>query len=475
MRTLLGLTVVLALTTSAWSKPGEVPATSRSPAAVAAYHKAQTMFELSRRADGLAELRRAVKLDPGFALANAALAAALPGPEGDALMAKATAGKPKLPDGERLAIEGYAAQRSGNAKEAEAITDELADLFPGDAHAQIQAALAASLRRDGGQTIDRSKKALAADPKLATGYNLLAYAYAMQRKWDDAIATAKKQVELLPKEPNPVDTLAEIELWAGKHHEAEIDFQQALKIAPSFAAAWEGVALARYFRGDWKGGDEALAKGRQVAGLPEQRFQFDSDLAWVRLAQGKLADGLAVLTLAEKQPDVQELPIFAQAAVVRGFLDLVGESYAEALGEAATAIDRAEKGAYAPAAKIAVRRQALAIRALAEIKLGKLAEAEKTAAAVAAEAAKLGPNMEFQAMAAWVRGALAEAKGDKETESDAYAVCLSKDLLICLHERLAEVDKAGDKASADAIRKEVMAQYYRDPVELIVRARAGAH
>jgi tetratricopeptide (TPR) repeat protein len=466
--------VVIALASSAWGKGDGVPVTSKSRDAVAAYKQSVASFELFRRADGIAELRRAVQLDPGFALANAALGAALPGPEGEALMTKAVAAAAKLPEGERLEIELYAAQRKGEAKKAAELVAKIADAFPGDAHAQIRAALAASLPHDSDQVIDRCKKALAADPSLATGYNLLAYGYAAQHKWDDAVAAAKKQVELLPKEPNPVDTLAEIELWAGKLAEAEADFQRALKIAPSFVSAWQGVALARYFRGDWKGGDEAMAKGKETAAFPDERFNFDVDLAWVRLAQGKLAEGLAVLTAAEKQPDLQALPNFAYAALTRAYLDIAAEKYADALAEAATANDRAAQGAYAASAKGYVQRDALAFRALAEIKLGKLADAEKSAAAVADEAAKLPAAAAYQGLAAWVRGALAEAKGDKKTEAEAYQACLTLAFGPCLYERLPAVEKAGDKAGADAIRKVLLAQYHRDASDLVVRARAEA-
>src|SRR6266568_5402499 len=118
MKNVLCALAVVAIAGSALAKKAEKPTgitvTSKSPQAVAAFKKGRLLLTGSRRADAIVELKRAVALDPDFALANAMLGAIAPGPEGDALLDKGLAGAAKLPDAERLEIELLAAEHKGD-------------------------------------------------------------------------------------------------------------------------------------------------------------------------------------------------------------------------------------------------------------------------------------------------------------------------------------------------------------------------
>src|SRR5262245_29520940 len=322
MRSVVGATFAVAvLTTMAWAEPppkaaaGKAKAaetiTSKSPQAIAAFRKGRELFEAQRRSDSIASFKKALSLDPDFALAAAYLGGLTPGTEGDALLDKAVTLAAKLPEAERLRIEILAALRKGDLGKVDELSQKLVAVAPGDWRAHHDLAQRAMAYRKYDDAIAHEKQALAANPKATVVYNTLAYSYALQRKWDDAIAAAKKQADLLPREPNPQDTYGEVLLWAGKFPEAEAAFLKATKLEAAFSAAWQGVAMARYYRGDWAGGDDALAKQKQAAPTPQDKVDADLDIAWARLAEGKLPEALAAVDSAEKEAQAAKLPAYA--------------------------------------------------------------------------------------------------------------------------------------------------------------------
>jgi Flp pilus assembly protein TadD len=440
----------------------EVTITSKSPKAVAAFKKARELNEGQRQPEAVVELKKAVQLDPDFAVAAALLSSLTPGPEGDKLIDKAVGLAAKLPEPERLQVEAYAAMRKGDTAKSIELANKIAEAVPGDWRAQETLANIAMNAQKYDQAVDRAKKALAVNPKAATLYNTLAYAYASQNKWDDAIAAAKMQADLLPKEPNPQDTLAEMLLRSGRFAEAESAFQKALKISPAFANAWNGIALARIYRGDLAGVEDALARGNKAAALPQVKFDFAVDQAWAKLAGGKLADGLAILTAAEKQAEAMKMAFYAGAALQRGWMDYASEKYADALTEVATAQDRLTKGGYAGGPTAGLRRTSLLLEALSEAKLAKAADAEKTVAAMAEQAKNLPDGHVYHVQLAWARGLVAAAKGDPKAAVAATEPCMAAHEAFCVYDRMQLQEKAGDPAGAAKSQEEILSQYQRD-------------
>ena len=459
---MVGLLIGAAGVARAQGAAQEVTITSKSPKAVAAFKKARELNEGQRQPEAVVELRKAVKLDPDFAVATALLSSLTPGPEGDKLIDKAVGLAAKLPEPERLEVEAFAAMRKGDTAKGIELANMIADAVPGDWRAQETLANIAMNAQKYDQAVDRAKKALALNPKAATLYNTLAYSYASQNKWDDAIAAAKMQADLLPKEPNPQDTLAEMLLRAGRFADAEAAFQKALKISPAFTSAWNGIALARVYRGDLAGVEDALARGNKAAALPQVKFDFAIDQAWAKVAGGKLADGLAILTAAEKQAEALKLPSYAGAAIERGWLDIASEKYADALTEAATAQDRLAKGGYAGGPTAALRRSSLLLETLSEAKLGKAADAEKTVAAMAEDAKNLPDGHVYHVRLAWGRGLVAAAKGDLKAAVAATDPCMAAHEEFCVYDRMQLQEKAGDPTGAAKSREEILAQYSRD-------------
>src|SRR6185503_6010142 len=167
--------------------------------------------------------------------------------------------------------------------------------------------------------IKHLEHAQAVKPGLANAQNGLAYAYATTRDWDKAIGAAKKQVELLPKEPNPLDTLGEIQLLAGKFEDSEKSFIEATKLDPKFTIAWNGAALARAFRGDFKGAYAAIDEQKKGT-APGDKFGSQLDVAWLQASENKLPEALKTLDALDKDAEAKKFPVWAFSALVRGHL-----------------------------------------------------------------------------------------------------------------------------------------------------------
>jgi tetratricopeptide (TPR) repeat protein len=219
-----------------------------------------------------ASLRRAIELDPGFALAHAALS-------------------------ELLMIRRV----DGEAKREVVIADSLAALIPGDLERlQVQVRLsgrAKSRNRDvadsllaAGQALDPNEliflvveatradanndpqaaeriwnRVLKVDPNFAEAYNRLGYLYLNQGRYDEAEAAMRKYAFVAPDLANPHDSLGEVLMNVGRYEEAEAEFANALAKQPD-DFPWSQVNIGKIYlrRGQITKGMKLLTDLRQV-------------------------------------------------------------------------------------------------------------------------------------------------------------------------------------------------------------------
>jgi tetratricopeptide (TPR) repeat protein len=80
--------------------------------------------------------------------------------------------------------------------------------------------------------------------------NNAAYTYANMREFDKAFALMDKYVAMLPKDPNPQDSYAEILRLAGHYNEAIEHYHAALAIDPAFYSSQFGIADTYMLRGE---------------------------------------------------------------------------------------------------------------------------------------------------------------------------------------------------------------------------------
>ncbi len=85
-----------------------ITATSKSPEAITHFHKGELLFDNLRTTEAAEEFAQAIALDPDFVLAHVYHGLVTPGPDGLKEIEVAAAAVGRLPEPERMLIEGAA-------------------------------------------------------------------------------------------------------------------------------------------------------------------------------------------------------------------------------------------------------------------------------------------------------------------------------------------------------------------------------
>jgi tetratricopeptide (TPR) repeat protein len=137
-----------------------------------------------------------------------------------------------------------------------------AKLQPADTDSWRSLADLAFRRRDFGQAVDAWRKVLALEPDNLTALNQLGYAAIYSHDLPAATAALNRYATLRPKDPNPIDSLGDINLITGHLYEAESYYVQAANRDPNFYAGgdWYKAAVARLLAGDAAGADKFASR-----------------------------------------------------------------------------------------------------------------------------------------------------------------------------------------------------------------------
>jgi tetratricopeptide (TPR) repeat protein len=471
--TLVGCLAVAALVLSA--RPAlagdAVSVTAKSLEAAAAFAAGRDLADNLRVPEAQIQYRKALSLDPDFALAAAYLGASMPGAEGDALIERAVVLSAKLPENERMLVQATSAGRRGDENEVIALRRKLAESAPADWHTQFDWGQVLFNSRKWNEAAAAYQKAVTLNPKAGSAYNSLGYAQLAQNRHEDAIAAFKRYAEINPTEPNPADSLGEALLRAGRFEESEAAFQKALAISPAFYTAWEGIAKARAMRGDWPGSYQAADKARAAAARPIDQVGLGFDQAWSLFAEGKKAEALKAGDRTATDAQAGKMGALYALIALDGAARMTSSGQpAEALKQVAVALDRGEKAKLAGGPMNNLRRAALYERIDAESRLGRAEDAKRTLALVEADAAKSTANAQLQSNLHFARGAEAMARGEAKAAAEHFAGCIDDDTY-CGLRLLQAQEKAGDTAGAAATKEKLRTANRRDGRYLYVRTQ----
>ncbi len=222
----------------------KVPITTSSEQARAEYLKGRDQFEKLLITDSVAQFQKAIALDADFAMAELALANAAPtGREFFDHLNKAVVLAEKASDGEKLLIMAARAGANNDALKQKDYLDELVRGFPDDERAQFALAGWYFGQQDFTQAIGHYEKATAINPSFTTAWNLMGYAYRQNGDYAKAEKAFQKYVELIPQDPNPYDSYAELLLKMGRFDDSIAQYRKALGIDPNFVNAHQGIAM----------------------------------------------------------------------------------------------------------------------------------------------------------------------------------------------------------------------------------------
>ena len=238
-------------TPKAAAKTSNVEITTTSDAARKTYDEATVLAENLRTSEALEKYRAAVKQDPNLALAWAQIARVTKDPKEEAgARLKAKSLMAKVSPGEALVVKWVVARNENNPVAAIAAMNDLHALYPTDPHLGFLFGQWLQSQQGNERAAQILEDSIKANPNYAPLYNELGYAYSALGQHEKGISTMKRYVELLPNEPNPHDSYAELNRLAGHYAEALKHYREALKIMPSFTSSQLGIADTYALMGD---------------------------------------------------------------------------------------------------------------------------------------------------------------------------------------------------------------------------------
>jgi tetratricopeptide (TPR) repeat protein len=223
--------------------PATVPVTTASAEARQHYTTGLDLFDKLRVADARGHFALAAARDPDFALAQYYLAlSATTTKEFFERLNRAVALASHASEGERLIILALQAGANADPEKQVGYYEQLVAGYPNDPRGHFLLGFARSGQQAYDQAIAEFTRATALDSNFSPAYNGLGYAYRPLGRYDDAERAFKRYIALIPSEPNPYDSYAELLLKTGRHARSIEMYQKALTLDPHFNSSRAGIA-----------------------------------------------------------------------------------------------------------------------------------------------------------------------------------------------------------------------------------------
>jgi tetratricopeptide (TPR) repeat protein len=230
---------------------GSLPLTTPSSEARVLYEDGVHAWETLQTDSALKRWRAATNIDPEFALAHLLVYYCTPDPiEAKTEREKAKTLLPNVTVGERLLITWFTGVRENDYLSGIAAMNDLVRLYPKDKNILVWAGSWLFHQREYDLAQQRLEEASAIDPNFAPPLNDLGYIYAYKKDYEHGFAAMKHYVELMPNEPNPQDSYAEVLRMAGQYKDAIEHYRLALSIDPNFHSSQIGIADTYTLIGD---------------------------------------------------------------------------------------------------------------------------------------------------------------------------------------------------------------------------------
>jgi tetratricopeptide (TPR) repeat protein len=287
----------LSAETPSKSPAGVLPVTTKSPQARRLFEGALVKLENLHGPEAMQDLRKAVRQDPDFALANIMITFVSVDPTVDpaeqvSARTKANASKSKVSPGERMVIDWLTYSSEGKMVPAIQAMNGVLEEYPNDKYLAWLGAVWVENQQQIRRAIPMFEHAIQLNPDFAPPLNELAYCYARTRNFDKAFATMQRYIALLPNESNPQDSYAEILRMAGRFDEALEHYKASLKIDPNFMFSQLGIADTYALMGDeTRARDEyARAIPHATSKMEAANWRLQSAISYVREKNWSAAD-----------------------------------------------------------------------------------------------------------------------------------------------------------------------------------------
>jgi tetratricopeptide (TPR) repeat protein len=373
---------------------GKIPITTSSEEARKEYLAGRDLQEKLRITDSIAHFDKAISFDPNFALAELNRANVSPtAKEFFEHLKKAVALAGKASDGESMLIQANEAGANGDPAKQKEILEKLVSAYPNDERAHFNLGGYYFGQQDFTQAINHYKRATELGPDYSTAFNILGYAYRQNEAYSDAENAFKKYIDLIPNDPNPYDSYAELLLKMGRFDEAITQYNKALAIDSNFINSHFGIAAALTYKGKPADAQAELQKMEQKARTDGERRTALFGQTVVAIDSGKLDQALAEVekqyAIAQKNNDAAamsgDLQLKANILLEAGKYDVAKQAFDQALktttdsGLSQQVKDNAARFSHYNFARVAIARKDLATAKTETETFRKGAEAAKNA------------------------------------------------------------------------------------------------
>ncbi|MFZ1915968.1 MAG: tetratricopeptide repeat protein [Terriglobales bacterium] len=427
--------------------------TTASDAAARYFETGMVYYENHRWNFALRDWREAIKLDPNFAQAYVWICFTTADPAEEARdREKARALANEVSPGEQLLIRWMVGVHEGRYVEGITAMNDLLAMFPHDK--RLNFVVGYWLFRQDQYEMSRklTLRVVAEDPNYATCYNQLGYIYSRLGDLDRALESTAKYIELLPNEPNPHDSHAEMLRLAGRFPEALEQYRTALKIDPTFYISQKELGETYSLMGDEERARREYEKAIHDAPSNGLKAEYLQMLALTYVREKKYGEADVAYLDAAAQAHAMEQWIWEARA--HRVMAMYEQDQAAALKnlDQAEALLTAKNGILAPVDLAEEEAHVLRVRVELTLASGDRGTAQKLVAQLA-KMASSGASVNTQRAYHGAAGTLLAAEGKyadaiPHLEED-LANPLSMKVLVTAYRR------AGDSEKASSLSKKL--------------------
>jgi len=284
--------------------------TTSRPDARRLFESGMAEFENEHINKALENWQTAIRKDPSFAVAHLFISEATYNPverKTERRRAKALAGTVTL--GEKLLIKWLTGVQEEQYVPAIGAMNDLLAKYPGDNRIAFLAGRWLSLQEQYEPAVRFLERAIALDASYAPAWNRLAYCHAYSGDYSKAFAAMERYVSLLPNEPNPQNSYAEILRMSGNFRDALEHYRQALKIDPAFEASEVGIADTYALMGEEATARSEYDKAIHSAGAAGDKIRYALQSALTYVREKKQGKANTALNAVAKQAQDAHLSI----------------------------------------------------------------------------------------------------------------------------------------------------------------------
>jgi len=457
------------------AKSDEVPITTTSQEARKLFIEGRELAEFWQAEKANALFKRAIEIDPEFALAYLFKAATSPdAKEFKEAWAKAASLAPKVSEGEqKLIAADRAYNEENNVVKANEIYRDLAAMFPKDKRVQVYLASSYDSLQEYDKEIAALENAVSLDKNFAVAYEKLGYVYRWKNQFDKAEANFREYLRLNPRQASGRDNLADLYQKMGRYDEAIQQYQESVRIDPSLRFSQLKIGITYAFMGKYGEARQALQALMEAETKPAFKLYDQQVIARTYIYEGDFAKALEATDKAIQMAQQLSLPEdLAYAHQVKFILFSELNDWDKADASLAEVSNLAETANFTPANKESTKAAVPFWQAM--VAAGRK---DFTAALAKAEEckAKIGAitNPGMQKYPVWILGYITLAQGDAKKAVGYFGQGEMDDPFIMYYFAVAK-EKAGDMAGAKELYKKVANWNFDGDWYALVRQKAAA-